>query len=485
MFNQPDVASLVPECYAEYRRVVSEGVMFFLGQLSKPRLAKILAEQTSLPSSADTGARVVRLMHHSPALHKLGQVIARRRELDESLRRRLQRLETMAPRTDMSQIMPLIERQLGPAKRRYRIQVEKTPLAEASVAVVVPLTWSDGAKGERREGVLKVLKPGVANRLTEDLEILGRLADYTDEHRKAWRLPEIAFRETFEDVRRILTHEIQFEREQANLVAAGAVYARWPNVQVPAVLPFSTKSLTAMQRVHGVKVTQVAGKGNVDQRRRRLAETIVRALVAEPVFSRANRALFHGDPHAGNLMATDDGRLAILDWSLTGELQGPEREQLAQILTGGMALDGQRIGQGLESLATGSMKADALRPVVQRALAEARGNAWTGVDWLMGLVDSAARAGARFRADLLLFRKSFFTLEGIVADLCEKCTMEQTLMKAMLEKLAGEWPLRWIRPMHSRAFATHLSSADLLQLGAMMPLSIMQRWMGAWGGWAA
>ena len=113
MMSEMDVASLVPEVYAGYRRIVSEGVMFYLEHLSAGRFAEIAAEQADLPADADVAKRMVRLMHHSPALHKLGQVVARHRELDVGLRRRLQQLETMSPRTPMEQIRPVIMGELG------------------------------------------------------------------------------------------------------------------------------------------------------------------------------------------------------------------------------------------------------------------------------------------------------------------------------------------------------------------------------------
>jgi hypothetical protein len=33
-----------------------------------------------------------------------------------------------------------------------------------------------------------------------------------------------------------------------------------------------------------------------------------------------------------------------------------------------------------------------------------------------------------------------------------------------MARLAWEWLLRWCKPLHDRDYATHISSADLLQL---------------------
>ena len=62
--------------------------------------------------------------------------------------------------------------------------------------------------------------------------------------------------------------------------------------------------------------------------------------------------MFHADPHAGNLMATHDKRLAILDWSLVGFLGEPERLAIVQMVQSAITLDARRIVEILESLNT-------------------------------------------------------------------------------------------------------------------------------------
>ncbi|MGE5609791.1 MAG: AarF/UbiB family protein, partial [Bacillota bacterium] len=299
MITEQDIASLVPDCYAEFRRIVAEGVMFYLQHLSPARLIRIVSAQATLPPDADVAARTVLLLHESPALHKLGQVIARRRELDQGLRSRLQQLESMEPRTPLEQIRPIILHDLGDAIDRYRIRIDNSALAEASVAVVIPFSWSESDTGPHHPGVFKVLKPHVKEYLDEDLTILGQLSDYIDERRVTYGLPAVEYRETFDEASAILTHEIRLAGEQAHLSAASRHYAHWRDVQIPACLPFSTPNVTAMQRVHGRKVTEMSHADRTS--RQKLARTIVQALVADPVLSLEPQAMFHADPHAGNL----------------------------------------------------------------------------------------------------------------------------------------------------------------------------------------
>src|SRR5579885_3358229 len=171
-----ELASVVPDSYAEFRPVVADGLSFFLEHLSPLRLAEVFQAQAKLPADAGLPRRLVLFLHACPALHKIGQTVARNRHLDRELRKHLQELECLEPHTPSEQWQPILQRELASTEKKYDIRVEEPPLAEASVAIVVPLTWLDPRDGRRKHGVAKLLKPGIEGRLAEDLAILGRLA---------------------------------------------------------------------------------------------------------------------------------------------------------------------------------------------------------------------------------------------------------------------------------------------------------------------
>ncbi|MDB5330707.1 MAG: hypothetical protein JWP03_1858 [Phycisphaerales bacterium] len=472
-----ELDGLVPERYADYRAIVADGLSFFLQRLSAGRLGEILAAQAGLPAGASASRRLIPLLHACPALHKLGQVIARNAHLDPMLRRQLQRLETMPSQTPAGQVRPILERELGRHMRRYRIRIAERHLAEASVAVIVPMTWSDRADppgAPRRHAVAKLLKPGVTERLEEDLEILGRLSDYLEERQAAYGLPDLDYHQIFDEVAELLTHEVRFEHEQSHLRAAAKQFSGRTDVQVPALLPFSTSTLTAMERVYGKKVTDTHSL--TASRRTGLFHAMVRALLSQVVLSRDPSVLFHGDPHAGNLFATRDGRLAILDWSLAGRLTTADREALSQIIVGGLRMDARAVARAVRNLTGRGTREVTIRTHVDEAMGQLRGLALPGPTWAMRLLDALALSGARFAPRLLLFRKAFFTLEGVLADVCPECSLEGALIGDVLAALVREWPSRLLRPPLSRDYATHVSSGDLLRIVASAPTALLRRW---------
>jgi ubiquinone biosynthesis protein len=464
-----ELVAVVPDCYAAFRPLVADCLGFFLQHLSPPRLAEIVHDQTLLPADTPVARRLVVFLHACPVLHKFGQVLARHRQLDPELRRHLQELEMLEPHTPMESLRPVLHRELSPAAEKYRLQVAEEPLAEGSVAAVLPLTWADPADGHSappRQGVAKVLKPGVIERLDEDLVILGQLVGYVEDRVAAYHLPPLAYRDIFHEVAQLLANEVQLRQEQDHLRLAEEQFAGQPDIHIPGLLPFCTAGLTAMERVHGRKVTDPGAVAS--WQRPALFRRTVRALLSGVMFSRSGSALFHGDPHAGNLLVDRDGRLGILDWSLAGQLTTADRQHLSQILVGGWARDNERVVRAVACLARPGTDEANLRTLIAAALAKRRFP--PGPLWALELLDAIAQTGVRFPPRLLLFRKAFLTLEGVLADLSPRDSLGTALTTDALVQLIWEWPLRLWKSLDDHDYATGVSTADLARaaLGACL-----------------
>lgn len=475
-----DFGALVPAAYERYRPAIVDALDFFLENLAEDRAAEILAEQAYMPASTATAERLVAIARHCPALHKLGQVLARDRRLPADFRLLLQHLEMMASTLSVAESRELAESELG-SLAELGISIDERPLAEASVAIVVPFTRR-GNSGEGSHGVLKLLKPGVERKLEEELELLQRIGALLDERCEAYKLPRVDYEDTFVQVRTLLSREVCLDREQEHMRAASREFAGLNSVLVPEVYGFSTPRMTAMQRIIGTKATDA--KFLTAQARRKLADTIVKALLARPIWSKAPRAVFHADPHAGNLFATADGKLGVLDWSLVGHLSKDDRVQLTQVLVGALTLDASRVREAILALARGVTDAAALDHIVRQHMAFIGEGAFPGLSWLMQLMDEAVtRARCRFAGDLLMFRKALQTLAGVVADVSPDCHTDRVLAAAFVRQLLLEWGQRPFSLPASRHFATHFSNVDLAQLLMSAPVIGSLRWMDWQSDW--
>jgi ubiquinone biosynthesis protein len=234
-----------------------------------------------------------------------------------------------------------------------------------------------------------------------------------------------------------------------------------------------------MERVFGVRVTDAA----LDARqRRRLADTMISALLAQPFWSRSGEAVFHADLHGGNLFLAEDGRLAVLDWSLTTSLAKAQREALVAVALGGLTLDAPRIRRALAAL--GSLAPDdrELAAAVDRALDRLVLQAkLPGFDWLLALLDDiASRTAGGFPGNLALFRKSWLSLSGVVADLAGERSPDLPLLALAAQRFVAELPARLVARPDSPGFSTHVSTTDVMRTCASPWLASLRYWTRLW-----
>lgn len=437
------VESLLPNRYAMWRSPTRECMLFVISQLSVERLAPKLIEQYELPLKTTPEVRLLKLIARVPGLQKLGQVLARNRHLRHSVRTALSKLENGIRDVGMKDMLEVLHRELGERMELFDMKIERRLLSEASVSAVVRFSWWNAEERRREKGVLKVLKPHIPDCFAEDMKILQELADYFGQRaHKGFASGVIP--DTFSKIRRHLQREVDFPGEQAALLEAAKQYSAVRRVRVPQLIPhFCTARVTAMSEEEGVKVTSAAP--HLDgQGREQLSKQLVEALVAFPLLSRSPYALFHADPHAGNLLYNRrTGELVLLDWALAERLTREQRRRLT-LLFGAVAFRNPAAAceqiQYLSERDKHDHPGDAktIGRVVERFFEELPVAKLPRAVDAMSLLESAAMVGVRFPSSLIMFSKVLFTLDGILDDIRGgSATTEFTIARYLLK--------RWVR----------------------------------------
>jgi ubiquinone biosynthesis protein len=468
------VDRLVPEAYVKWREPVRDAMTFVVAHLSPARLAPKLLEQLELPDTTSAETRLLRLIAKVPGLQKLGQVIARNRHLRPALRNALVRLENGIRDVQPEEIRAIIEQDLRLLLRSFDVDIAPVILSEASVSAVVRFTWRDPVSGRRERGVFKVLKPHIPEYFAEDMDYLQGLAQYFSDRQRNYNFPAHLLPDTFRKVRRLLHYEVNFVREQKTLVEAWNLYRTIPHVRVPRLIaPLCTPRITALTEERGTKVTNAAARLPAG-RRRQVAEQLIEALVAVPLLSAEENAIFHGDPHAGNLLYSNrTGDLIILDWALRERLSREQRRHLALLFL----MVGLRdpVGTCTEILAltqrhmgSASPRGQMIGEVVARFLDELPiTHLPSGVD-AMRLVERIAFKGVKFPAPLIMLSKVMFTLDGVLTDIGgSNAGMGFSISRRVAE--------HWLS--HRKAFRSPLMARDLITLQCSALLYTTRLWL--------
>jgi ubiquinone biosynthesis protein len=323
------------------------------------------------------------------------------------------------------------------------------------VSAILPFSWLNPSTGKREEGVFKVLKPHVPMNYAEDLLLIQDLAEHLASKSVEYGVRSREVVETLDEVRLLLEREVDLRREQATLAEVGRVYRR-SDAHAPKPIPeLSTDTITAMTLERGVKVTAALRKRPM--LRRRIAAQIVAALIADPMFSSEPNALFHADPHAGNLFYDEKrGELIVLDWALTGRLSLEERRQVIRLMTMMSFRDADGVRDAIVALSRISPASQPKDlPIIQRCVAGffkalpfvSSPGALDGME----LLDQIGLEGVRFPASLVLIRKVMFTLDGVLHDITGGEVRMDTIV-------AREFVSRWLRRFGS--VPSPLSLAD-------------------------
>jgi len=449
------IEELVPEKYASWRVLVQDAMQFTVWTLSAGRLAPKLVEQWRLPADTPTEERLLLLIAKVPGLQKLGQVLARNRHLLPPLRCALSELENSIRDVNPAEVRKIILQELGPRLRENQVKLRPGIFSEASVSAVTRFTWWNPELGRRERGVFKVLKPYIPVCFAEDMELLSRLAKYLGARHREYGFGRRVLNDTFCDVRELLQHEVNFAREQATLQEAREMYRGVRGVRVPRVIsPLCTSRITALTEEPGKKITNAARRLPM-WRRLRLSEQLLEAFIAVPIFAAERRALFHADPHAGNLLYDEkSGELVILDWALTERVTREQRRRLGLLFVMSALRDPAGMRQQIEALSRkrrkiGARQARIIRECVERFIARLPLTRLPQAVDTTDLLEDIAFKGVRLPAPLIMLRKVLFTLDGVQHDLgAGDVGMASIMARQGLQNWLTSWsnvgsPLSW------------------------------------------
>jgi predicted unusual protein kinase regulating ubiquinone biosynthesis (AarF/ABC1/UbiB family) len=270
--------------------------------LAMRALRKVAGAETGDTERSALGQVVQTLGEMKGAAMKLGQALSMDVDaLPPELRRIAARLQSDAPPLDTEQMVAVVEEELGAPPGRLFAEFDPRPLAAASLGQVHAARLHDG-----REVVLKVQYPGIGEALEADLANLAMMA-------RAGGLASklLDGRDYVEELRRELSQETDYVLEARRARAFHALFASEPGLLAPEPVPERSSSrVLCLTRIRGRTLQQFIDSEPDAASRWRVSEQLIRA-VHGPFYAAGQ---VHADPHPGNFIVTDDGRLAVLDF---------------------------------------------------------------------------------------------------------------------------------------------------------------------------
>jgi ubiquinone biosynthesis protein len=313
---------------------------------------------------------------------------------------------------------PVVERvlreELGRPIQSVFASVDRTPKAAASIAQVHAATLRDGTAV-----VIKVQRPSVASRVRQDLAIMAWLAPHL-----VGRIPVAALAnppalvELFAET---IMEELDFRLEAENMLDIAMTFAELDqrSFVVPRPHPtLVTRRMLVMERLDGFKFSDVEGMqaAGID------TEEVVRAGMIGFLEGCMMHGIFHGDLHGGNLFVLPTGKIALLDFGITGRLTDAKRLALLSLLVGASNADIPTQVAALRDLGAFPDDVDVSSVIEQLGLDRPPIDpTQLTADELVGEMQRSIKTlltlGAKLPKELMLFVKNLMFLDGAIATL--------------------------------------------------------------------
>jgi aarF domain-containing kinase len=379
------------------RRVLKTG---WIGVRSAAAVATARAQGRS-----DAGPAVVRRAFEDlgPTYIKLGQLVASSHGMFpepycQEFRKCLDRVRPFS----FEEVERTLREELKRDPAEVFASIESEPLASASIAQVHAARLRDG-----QEVVIKVQRPKIRETVESDLRILRLVA------RAGAFVPHGELANPVgivEDFEASIREELDFRLEAENMRHFNRIMGAQGQTRVaaPRVMgDLSTPRVLVMERFFGHRVD------DVEQLKVTPFDVEERLLLGMRAWFQCLilHGFFHGDVHAGNLMALSDGRVGFLDFGIVGRFAPERRRQVTDYLLAFATGDFRKLGEtmvAMGSIDPGAIDLDALagdlqaayEPILSNDLAPAK-----YADIIPTILRTGIKHGMRLPRDFVLVAK--------------------------------------------------------------------------------
>ncbi len=274
--------------------------------------------------------------HLGPTFIKLGQILSAGEGIfPQELVSEFSLCRDKVPADSFQVVRDTIESELGRTISDVFLSFDPIPLAAASIAQVHPARLRTG-----EPVVVKVQRPYVKRLVNKDIAAMSWIAPLISGRIPVATLANLpALIELFTET---IVEELDFRLEAANMLDFANVLARTGQDALVVARPHPhlvTEKVLVMERLDGFEWGDVEGMraAGVD------TEEVLRAGLRAFLEGAILYGVFHGDLHGGNLSVLPDGKVAVMDFGITGRLDDSKRSAFIKLMVSALANDA--IGQ--------------------------------------------------------------------------------------------------------------------------------------------
>ena len=295
--------------------------------------------------SADETAQAERfaadLEEMGPTYIKMGQLLSTRFDLlPPAYTEALTRLQDTVEPFPFEEVREIVETELGARIKDVFAEFSEEPLAAASLGQVHRAVTRTG-----RDVVVKVQRPDVRETIRDDMDVLSTIAGQAEKRTRVGK--QYGLGQLLTQFRRSLVGELDYRREAKNLLRFIELTKSYDRIIVPEpILQLTTTRVLTMEHIDGRKVTDLGPLALMDLDTTPVVEELFRCYLRMIL----DEGVLHADPHPGNLLITDDGRIALLDLGMVASVPARIQDQVVKLLLAISDGDGEECARILADL---------------------------------------------------------------------------------------------------------------------------------------
>lgn len=252
-------------------------------------------------------------MAGGPFYIKLGQILSTRSDLMPSgAIRALQSLQDDVPADGFAATRATLEAAYGQRLEDVFASIEEMPVASASIAQVHRARLKTG-----EVVAVKVRRRRVKTQMMRSLRFVTFMTNMMD--RLVPKMRKMHARARMAEIRRLLSDQLDFRIELQNLQALRRNFLNHEYIGTPAPYPdLCREDVLVMEFVEGVRALDYA---KIDVSPKQMAARLQNAIYTMLYFD----GVVHGDPHPGNMIFSQDGKITFIDFGIVAYLSEDEK----------------------------------------------------------------------------------------------------------------------------------------------------------------
>lgn len=254
---------------------------------------------------------------------KLAQILSNRPDIiPQEYIDEFESLQDHIPAFSTEEVIRIIESELNDKLHRLFLMFDDEPLASGSIAQIHRAILFDGTPV-----VIKVQRPGIENKFKIDFDVLRYIARYAS--RIKYLKSQFNNSNPINELTSEIFKELDFNNELYNIKTFEQNFEGNPDIKIPkAYTSYSSGKVLTMEYVIGMKVTSVKEYAKFGI----TPEYVADKLIDLGLIQLFDHRFFHGDPHPGNILVLEDGRICFLDFGLVGRITTRQRQNIVDLL---------------------------------------------------------------------------------------------------------------------------------------------------------